>query len=166
MTQEHALSTPATDALPRAVAGLVVHSADDDADNPILPILVSIDGQPSGLGRALWTLVARHGFDNVLEVLAQGGTWTVLDPAITPDSAVTAPEVVVVGYGIHHPHDDIVNLARIETAMDADGVWWYVVERHGMLIDVRQGQHRQQVAFVAWADPEPQWADLDAAALK
>lgn len=58
-------STSASRSGAPGIAGraLIMHSSDDDVDNPVLPVLVESDGQPSGLGRALWTLARRDGYD-------------------------------------------------------------------------------------------------------
>jgi hypothetical protein len=157
-----------SDPPPVAAQALIVHSADDEMDNPVIPVLIENDGIPSRLGQALWTLVRRDGYDNALTLLSRGGRWSRIDPdTVGTDAgspvASAGTEVVTAGYGIHHVPDDVTNLARIEAAMDAQGVWWYVVERHGMLIEYRANQHRSEVVFVEWTAPNPAWAEFDTA---
>lgn len=159
------ISPSATGAAPSGASScaLVVHSSDDDMDNPVQPVLVHSEGQPSGLGRTLWTLVRRDGYDTTLAMLGRGGVWTKVAAETGSLDQVPGPGVLVAGYGVHHPQDDIPTLAQIEEAMADDDVWWYVVEHHGMVIDYRHGQQRREVAFVGWNDPEPNWTDFDGA---
>lgn len=140
-------------------SALIVHSSDDEVDNPVLPVLVETDGHPSGLGRTLWTLVRRDGYDVVLSALGRGGLWIHVAADASGEAVEPKGGVFVPGYGVHHPKDDVATLARIEKAMEDDGMWWYVVERHGMVIDCRFEHERRQVGFVAWADPEPVWPE-------
>lgn len=146
---------------PSGARALIVHSADDDADIPVPPILVEGDAQPSGLGRTLWSLLRRDGYEEVLAVLRRGGRWIRLSTETTDGQGAEGDAIVVPGYGICHPQDDTANLARTEDAMEEDQVWWYVVERHGMVIEVRQDHQRREVAFVRWDDPEPTWSALE-----
>jgi hypothetical protein len=176
MDDSSSTSASRSGALGAAGSALIMHSSDDDVDNPVLPVLVESDGQPSGLGRALWTLERRDGYDTALAALGRGGIWLRVTAGTGDDD--TVPEegpgqglgqgpgqgIVVRGYGVQHPRDEVATLARIEEAMAGDDIWWYVVERHGMLVDYRRDGRRRNVSFVGWSDPEPTWADLDAAA--
>lgn len=153
-----------------AGSALIMHSSDDNVDNPVLPVLVESDGQPSGLGWALWTLARRDGYDTALAALGRGGIWLRVTAGTGDDDGVPGQGpgrgrgIVVAGYGVQHPRGEVATLARIEEAMAADDIWWYVVERHGMLVDYRHDGQRRNVSFVGWSDPEPAWADLDGAA--
>lgn len=157
----------ATAGAPRPVAALVVRSSEDDADVPVVPVLVGREGEPSGLGQAIWSLVQRDGYMTVIDTLERGGHWLVVTPdALTTQRAPGAGQDLVAldGYGLHYCADDTTWLRRSEAASVADQVWWYALEARGMLIEFRLHHERRPVGFVAWADPPPRWAELDAVA--
>lgn len=166
------MSTPedppgATLGAPRPIAALVVRSSEDDADVPVVPVLVGREGEPSGLGEAIWSLVQRDGYATVIETLEQGGHWLVVspDPRTVEDERGARQDLVVRdGYGLHYCAEDTTWLRRSEAASAADRVWWYALEARGMLIELRLHHERRPVGFVAWADPPPPWAELDTVA--
>lgn len=154
-------------------SALIVRSSEDDDDCPVPPVLVEGDGQPSGLGRALWTLVRRDGYQAALDTLERGAHWLVVSPE--PVDAAHGGEpggasgsggatVAEAGYGLRFRSDEGTRLARLEVAEEADQVWWYLVEQRGVLVEHRRDRQRRAGAFVTWDDPAPQWAELDSAA--
>jgi hypothetical protein len=142
----------------RVPTGLVVRSADDEADQPRVPVAVEEDGDPEGLGRALWALVRRDGVETVLRTLDQGRCWHRLDPLC---AGASGPGVLgVPGYGLRRAEPPGDALAEAESAEVAEGTWWYALERHGMSIERQLHGRRRHVGFVAFDGPEPSWREL------
>jgi hypothetical protein len=141
------------------VTAVVVHSADDEVDRPVLPVVVEEDGDPEGLGRVLQDLVVRDGLGTVLAHLERAGHWHRIDPqcAGAPGGVGVVSEA---GYGLRRPLDAASRLIAAEAAQAGDGVWWYVVEEHGMLIERRIDGRRTPVGFVQWTDPAPDWRTM------
>jgi hypothetical protein len=138
------------------VTAVVVRSADDEVDRPVLPVVVEEDGDPEGLGRTLQELVTRDGLGTVLAHLERAGHWHRVDPQCAGAPA-GAGMVTEAGYGLHRPLDAASRLIAAEAAQAGDGVWWYVVESDGVLIERRVGGHRTSVGFVQWTDGAPDW---------
>jgi hypothetical protein len=142
----------------RPPSALVVWSAADEADQPRLPVVVEEDGDPEGLGRALWALVQRVGVDRTMSALEEGRVWHRVDPQC---AGASAPGVIgVPGVGLRRVEPPSAVLAEAEAGELAEGTWWYALERRGMSIERQLAGHRRHVAFVAFDGPEPSWRDL------
>jgi hypothetical protein len=142
----------------RPPGALVIGSADDEADQPCLPVVVEEDGDPEGLGRALWALVQRDGVGRALSALEEGRVWHRVDPQC---AGASAPGIVgVAGYGLRRVEPPGAVLAEAEAGEIAEGTWWYAMERRGMSVERQLAGHRRHVGFVAFEGPEPSWRDL------
>jgi hypothetical protein len=141
----------------------------DEADEPVLPVLVAHAGAPSGAGRALWSLIRRDGFEGAVSTLQWGRVWFQLDPALaeepSPPTPGTAPQVERPvphpGYGWREARRPGEALRALEQAEEAEGAWWYVLERHGMAVERRLGGRRRLVGFVPFEGDAPDWDLLD-----
>jgi hypothetical protein len=148
---------------------LVTLASVDEADEPVLPVLVAHAGAPSGAGRALWSLIRRDGFEGAVSTLQWGRVWFQLDPALaeepTPSTPGAAPRVGQPvphpGYGWREARRPGEVLRALEQAEEAEGAWWYVLERHGMAVERRLGGQRRLVGFVPFEGDAPDWDVLD-----
>jgi hypothetical protein len=165
---------PRTCRFPTPVLGLVVLEGSDELDGLSPPVLVSHGAQPSGLGRALWALVRRDGFDGVVGTLGWGRAWLQLDPGVRElpvddgllrwgiDRQDRSP-LPHPGYGWRSADSTEAIARQIQRARISDGTWWYFLERSGVMITRRRGSAHQVIGFVPFVGPGPDWDQLDLA---